>query len=109
MANPLLNKMSKQIVGQKMNNNPLMAMFNMMKNGANSPQMLIDMISRQKPQVGQQMKEVLSSGRNPQEIVQEMIKGRSPMEVENMKNALENLGLPRDVSARVFGNSSNRR
>lgn len=106
MANPLLEKMSNNIVGQKLQNNPIMNLLNIVRGGNFNQKQLISMVSNQNPQLAQNLEQMMNSGKSPQEVLNGMMANRSPLEIENFKNTLGQMGFPQDTLNNMFGNNN---
>lgn len=101
MANPLLNKMSQAIVGQQMQNNPMFNIVNMFRSGGN-PQSILNALSKNNPQAGKQLQDMLNSGQSPEQLVKSMLDGRSSLEIQNMRNTMTQLGMPQEMADKIF-------
>jgi DNA polymerase III gamma/tau subunit len=103
MTNPLLSKMSNINVNNIMNNNQIMQMVNMMRTGNINQQQLINMISKNNPQMANGLNQLMQSGKTPSEIAQNMVSQHSALEIENAKNIMKQLGMSDEISNKIFG------
>lgn len=98
-GNPLLSMMNGgNPIQAMMQNNPMMQVINMAKNGGN-PMALLQQIEGQNPQIKQAMD--MTNGKSPSEMGS-MINQLAQQKGINVADLAKSLGMPEDVQAR-FG------
>lgn len=88
--NPMVQNMMNNMVGKVMQNNPIMAIINVARNGGN-PMDMLKQLAPQNPQVAQAMKIV--EGKNPQEL-ESVVRNMCESRGTTPEQVAQSLGIP---------------
>lgn len=90
-GNPLANMM--------MNNNPIMQMANMLRNGGN-PSAMLNQLMQKNPAMGQITQ--MMNGKSPEQLG-EMMRNTAQQRGINLGELMAQIGVPEDVQAKYMG------
>lgn len=88
--NPMVQNMMNNMVGKVMQNNPIMAIINVARNGGN-PMDMLKQLAPQNPQVAQAMK--MMEGKSPQQL-KTMVNNMAKERGTTVEQVAQSLGIP---------------
>lgn len=88
--NPMVQNMMNNMVGKVMQNNPIMAIINVARNGGN-PMDMLKQLAPQNPQVAQAMK--MMEGKSPEQL-KTMVNNMAKERGTTVEQVAQSLGIP---------------